>query len=123
MQEIECLVYLLQRQHVRDVLVNLDFLEAAHTLTCYQQILGTIPAPYTEHITRFLYLVQVLLHQLRHLRAALEPSEGSAPPHAARHQLEGPCGDLLACPRDANDDGLPPTLQTCAWTKEAKQTA
>lgn len=52
--------------------------------------------------------LQALFHQLRHLAAALVAAKGRAAPPAARHQLEGPCGDFLAGCCHSNHNGLAP---------------
>lgn len=43
-----------------------------------------------------------------HLQPALVASKGSALPHPASHQLEGPCADLLPGSSHADDHGLAP---------------
>mmetsp|Transcript_84851 Transcript_84851/g.252925 ORF Transcript_84851/g.252925 Transcript_84851/m.252925 type:complete len:572 (+) Transcript_84851:157-1872(+) len=52
--------------------------------------------------------VHVCVHEARHLRAALEATEGCALPLPAGDELEGPRGDLLASTRNTDDDALPP---------------
>mmetsp|Transcript_14939 Transcript_14939/g.32108 ORF Transcript_14939/g.32108 Transcript_14939/m.32108 type:complete len:319 (+) Transcript_14939:246-1202(+) len=63
-------------------------------------------------------LLQVLLHQLWYLCPTLVPSKSCALPRAARDQLEGASGNLLAPSGNTNDSGHAPTtgraFQRCA---------
>src|SRR5687768_1004794 len=54
--------------------------------------------------------VHIPVDDLRHVGAAAGAAEGCASPDAPRHQLEGPCRNLLAGARHANDDGFAPAL-------------
>eukprot|EP00187_Rhodella_violacea_P002191 CAMPEP_0174904562 /NCGR_PEP_ID=MMETSP0167-20121228/49286_1 /TAXON_ID=38298 /ORGANISM="Rhodella maculata, Strain CCMP736" /LENGTH=278 /DNA_ID=CAMNT_0016147251 /DNA_START=166 /DNA_END=999 /DNA_ORIENTATION=+ len=52
----------------------------------------------------------VLVHDPRELGPPLGAAECGAPPHAARHELEGPRGDFLAAAGDADNARLAPPL-------------
>src|SRR5689334_15462324 len=76
--EIESVIDLVDRHHVRDEVVDVDL------------------------------LVHVPVDDLRHVGAPARATEGRAFPDASRHQLERPRLDFLAGARDADDDGHAP---------------
>src|SRR5579864_3697312 len=76
--QIEGVVDLLQRHHVRDQRIDLDL------------------------------LVHVPVHDLRHIGSATRPAKRRPLPHPPRHQLERPRLDLLPPPRPPHDHPHPP---------------
>jgi hypothetical protein len=57
------------------------------------------------------YLVHVLINKPWDLGSALEATESCSLPDTTSHELEWPCGNLLARSSDANDDRGSPALK------------
>src|SRR3954447_11396706 len=76
--QIEAVVYFLERQHMRDQIIDVDL------------------------------SVHVPIDNPRHIGPAACAAKRSAHPGPPSHQLEWPRGNLLPRAGDANDDGLAP---------------